>query len=71
MELPADFLSLGRGSVTTRWGEIALPVSAGPVIALVPFIVIEESSSFNAILERTWTQIVKALLSSYHQMLSF
>ena len=38
---------------------------------LVPLKVIDEPSSFNAILGGTWIHAMKALSSSYHQMLSF
>ena len=41
------------------------------VTALVPLTVIDKPSSFNAILGRTWIHAMKALPSSYHQMLSF
>ena len=48
-----------------------LSISTGPVIALVLLTVIDEPSSFNAILGCTWIHTMKALSSSYHQMLSF
>ena len=57
-------------SQTNSLGEIVLPISIGPVTSLVPLIVIDEMSSFNAILGRTWIHAMKALPSSYHQMLS-
>ena len=52
-------------------GEIMLPLSTGPITTLVPLMVIDESLSFNAILGLTWIHAMKALLSSYHQRLSF
>ena len=52
-------------------GEIVLLISAGPVTALVSLMVIDELSSFNAILGCTWIHAMKALPSSYHQRLSF
>ena len=60
-----------NGLQTNSLGEIVLPISVGPVTSLVPLIVIDETSSFNAILGRTWIHAMKALPSSYHQMLSF
>ena len=48
-----------------------LLVSVDPITALVPFTVIDESSSFKAILKHTYIHVMKALPSSYHQMLSF
>ena len=47
-----------------------LSVSVGPITALVPLMMINEPSSFKAILGRTWIHTMKALSSSYHQMLS-
>ena len=55
-----------NGSQTSSLGEIVLSVSAGPVTALVPLMVIDEPSSFNATLCCTWIHVMKALLSLYH-----
>ena len=60
-----------NGLQTNSMGEIVLPVSIGQVTSLVPFTVIDESSSFNAILGRIWIHTKKALPSSYHQKLGF
>ena len=51
---------------TYSLGEIVVPISTGLVTALVPLTVIDELSSFNAILGRTWIHVMKALPSSYH-----
>ena len=56
---------------TTSLSKIVFPVAESLVTALFPFTLIDEHSSFNAILGRTWIQAMKALPSSYHQMLSF
>ena len=42
-----------NGTQTNSLEEVVLPVTERPVIALVPLIVIDEPSSFNAILGRT------------------
>ena len=69
---PDNLCNLGRvlvgfnGTQTTSLGEIVLPIAV-----LVLFIVIDEPSSFNAILGCTWIHAMKALPSSYHQILSF
>ena len=68
---PRRVLVSFNGSQTSSLGEIVLPVTAGLVTALVPLTVIDESSSFNAILGRTWIHAMKVLSSSYHQMSSF
>ena len=62
-----------KGTHTNLLGEIVLLVTIGPVTALVSLIVMDEPSSFNAILGRTWIHAMKmkALSLSYHQMLSF
>ena len=52
-------------------GEIVLSASNGLVTALVPLTMIDEPSSFNVILGRTWIHAMKALSSSYYQVLSF
>ena len=43
-----------NGSQTNSLEEIVFPISGGAIIALVPFKVIDEPSSFNNILGRTW-----------------
>ena len=68
---PRRILVRFNGSQTSSLGKIVLSVSTGPVIALVPLMVIDEPSSFNATLGRTWIHAMKALSSSYHQVLSF
>ena len=68
---PGRMLIDFNGTQTKLLREIVLLVIAGPVTALVPLTIIDEPSSFNAILGRTWIHAMKALPSSYHQMLSF
>ena len=74
---PDNLRNLGRVLVgfnishTNSLGEIVLLISARPITTLVPLTVIDEASSFNTILGRTWIHTIKALSSSYHQMLSF
>ena len=67
---PGRVLVSFNGSRTNSLGEIVLPVSARRVTVLVPITVIDELSSFIAILGSTWIHAMKALSSSYHQMLS-
>ena len=55
----------------TSLGDVVLPVQAGLVTLNVQFSVVEYLSSFNAILGRTWLHYMKAILSTYHQMVSF
>ncbi|RVX06112.1 hypothetical protein CK203_018843 [Vitis vinifera] len=58
-------------SSTTSLGDIILPVQAGPVTLNVQFSVVQELSPFNVILGRTWLHYMKAIPSTYHQMVSF
>ncbi|RVW86050.1 hypothetical protein CK203_041506 [Vitis vinifera] len=44
---------------------------SGPVTLNVQFSVVQELSPFNVILGRTWLHYMKAIPSTYHQMVSF
>nr|CAN80571.1 hypothetical protein VITISV_004508 [Vitis vinifera] len=68
---PGRILSGFNGSSTTSLGDIILPVQAGPVTLNVQFSVVQELSPFNIILGRTWLHYMKAIPSTYHQMVSF
>ena len=48
-----------------------LSVQVGPVALNVQFLVVGDLSPFNAILGRTWLHYMKAIPSTYHQMVSF
>ena len=71
LENPGRTLSRFNGSSTTSLGDVTLPVQAGPIILNVIFFVVEDLSPFNAILGRTWLHGMKAIPSTYHQMVSF
>nr|CAN81923.1 hypothetical protein VITISV_016003 [Vitis vinifera] len=71
LENPGRILSGFNGSSTTSLGDIILPVQAGPVTLNVQFSVVQELSPFNIILGRTWLHYMKAIPSTYHQMVSF
>ena len=71
LENPGRTLSGFNGSSTTSLGDVTLLVQAGPVILNVLFFVVEDLSPFNAILGRTWLHGMKAIPSTYHQMVSF
>nr|CAN82409.1 hypothetical protein VITISV_023301 [Vitis vinifera] len=71
LEDPGRILSEFNGSSTTSLGDIVLPVQAGPVTLNVQFSVVQELSPFNVILGRTWLHYMKAIPSTYHQMVSF
>ncbi|RVW25884.1 hypothetical protein CK203_110874 [Vitis vinifera] len=71
LENPGRILSGFNGSSTTSLGDIVLPVQAGPVTLNVQFSVVQELSPFKVILGRTWLHYMKAIPSTYHQMVSF
>ena len=64
-------LSGFNGATTTSLGDIVLPVQAGLVTLNVQFSVIQDLSPFNVILGHTWLHYMKAIPSTYHQMVSF
>ena len=64
-------LSRFNGARITSLRDVVLSVQAGPVILNVQFSVVEDLSPFNAILGRTWLHYMKAIPSTYHQMVSF
>ncbi|XP_034681044.1 uncharacterized protein LOC117910982 [Vitis riparia] len=71
LENPGQILSGFNGASTTSLGDIVLPVQAGPVTLNVQFFVVQDLSPFNVILGRTWLHYMKAIPSTYHQMVSF
>ncbi|RVW24704.1 hypothetical protein CK203_082172 [Vitis vinifera] len=71
LESPGRILSGFNESSTTSLGDIILSVQAGPVTLNVQFSVVQELSHFNVILGRTWLHYMKAIPSTYHQMVSF
>ena len=78
MKVPLSHLSsTGRvlsgfnGSTTLTVGDIALSVKAGPVTQQVLFSVVEDLGSYNAIVGRTWLHAMKAIPSTYHQIISY
>ncbi|XP_034680117.1 uncharacterized protein LOC117910172 [Vitis riparia] len=71
LENPGRVLSGFNGASTISLGDIVLPVQSGPVTLNVQFSVVQDLSPFNVILERTWLHCMKAIPSTYHQMVSF
>ena len=71
LENPGRILSGFNGAATTSLGDVVLPVQVGPIIINVQFSVVEDLSPFNAILGRSWLHYMKAIPSTYHQMVSF
>ena len=71
LENPRRILSGFNRAATTSLGDIVLPVQASPITINIQFYVVQDLSPFNAILGRTWMHYMKAIPSTYHQMVSF
>ncbi|XP_034677813.1 uncharacterized protein LOC117908321 [Vitis riparia] len=71
LENPGRILSGFNGASTISLGDIVLSVQAGPVTLNVQFSVVQDLPPFNVILGRTWLHCMKAISSTYHQMVSF
>ncbi|XP_034708876.1 uncharacterized protein LOC117931912 [Vitis riparia] len=71
LENPRRILSGFNRASTTSLGDVMLPVQAGPIILNVQFFMVEDLSSFNAIMGRTWLHGMKVIPSTYHQMVSY
>ena len=56
---------------TYSFGSIELAVTAGEIMKIVEFIMIDRPAPFNAILRRPWLYNMKAVPSTYHQCLKF
>ena len=61
-----QILSGFNGATTTTLGDVALPVTAGPVTRWVLFSVVEDLGPYNAIMGRTRLHSMKVVPSTYH-----
>ena len=78
MKLSPDILnSAGRilsgfnRATTTTMGDVTLLVKAGLVTKRVLFSIVEDLEPYNAIVGQTWLHSMKAVSSTYHQMVSY
>ena len=78
MKLSSDMInSTGRilfsfnGATTTTLGDVTLPVKVEPVTQQVLFSIVEDFGPYNAIVGQTWIHSMKAMPSTYHQMVSY
>ncbi|XP_021754941.1 uncharacterized protein LOC110720247 [Chenopodium quinoa] len=60
-----------NGETKKTIGEITLPTYAKGINLQVMFLVIDTLSSYNIILGRPWIHEMKAILSTYHQIIKF
>ena len=59
-----------RATIVTM-GDIALPIKVGQVVQQVLFSVVEDLGPCNAIVSRAWLHAMKAVPSTYHQMIGY
>ena len=71
LNLAERILSGFNRAITTTLGDITLPVKVGPVTQQVLFSVIKDLGPCNAIVGQTWLHSMKAVSSTYHQMVSY
>ena len=78
MNIPFDKLSsAGRilsrfnGATTIMMSDIALLIKARLVVQQVLFSVVEDLGLYHAIVGRAWLHAMKAMPSTYHQMISY
>ena len=64
-------LSGFNGATIVTLGDVVLLVKAGPVTQRVLFSIVEDLGPYNAIMGRAWLHSMKAILSTYHQMVSY
>ena len=60
-----------NGSTIVTLGDVALPVKAGPMTQQVLFSIVEDLRPYNAIMGQAWLHLMKAILSTYHQTVSY
>ncbi|RVW71577.1 hypothetical protein CK203_048021 [Vitis vinifera] len=68
LENPGRLLSEFNGATTTSQGNVVLPVWAGPVTLNMQFSVIEDLSSFKAIMRCACLHRMKVIPFTYHKM---
>ena len=64
-------LSCFNGATFISLGDVILPVQADLVTLNVWFSMVEDLSPYNAIMGQSWLPKMKAMSSSYHQMVSY
>ena len=64
-------LSDFNGATTVAMGDITLLAIVGPVVHQVLFSIVEDLGPYNAIVGRAWLYAMKAVPSTYHQMISY
>ena len=60
-----------NGATIVTLGDAVLPVKAGPVTQQVLFPIVKDLGPYNAIIGRAWLHSMKAIPSTYHQMVIY
>ena len=71
LENTGRLLSEFNGATTTSLGDVLLPIQVGSITLKVRFSMVNDLSSYNAIMERAWLHKMKVIPSTYHQMMSY
>ena len=71
LNLVRRILSDFNSATTTTLGDITLPVQAGPVTQQVLFSVVKDLRPYNFIVGKAWMHSMKAVPSTYHQMVNY
>ena len=58
-------------ATTVTLGDIVLPIKAGLVTQQVLFLIVEDLGPYNAIMGRAWLHSMKAIPSTYHQLVRY
>ncbi|XP_058198427.1 uncharacterized protein LOC131313949 [Rhododendron vialii] len=70
--LPAEVPLIGfSGTPVWPLGRITLPVVLGSVDSNLEFVIVDAPSPYNAILGRNWLHSIKAVASTYHQVVRY
>ena len=64
-------LSDFNGATIVTLGNVVLLVKVGPVTQRVLLSIVKDLGPYNAIMGRAWLHSMKAILSTYHQMVSY
>ena len=71
LSLAGRILSGFNGATIVTMGDIAILVKVGPVVQQVLFSVVKNLGPYNAIVCRAWLHAMKAMPSTYHQMINY
>ena len=71
LNLADRILSSFNEATTVTLGDVALHVKAGPITQKILFSVVEDLGLYNVIVGWTWPHSMKAIPSTYHQVVNY